>query len=573
MDELCIDNLSGIEFENYLFNLFKNLGYEVEITPASNDYGADLIISKDKDRTVIQAKRYSNTVGISAIQEIIGAKNYYRANKCMVVTNNYFTPNAIELSEANNVELWDRDILIKMITLSLDTTCNSENYDRKLVFLHDILNSDEYKNTNFEIPLVLGKSTNGKIIIKSIDEMPHLLIAGSTGTGKSICIHALITSILYRPTQDDVKLLLIDTKVVELSIYNGIPNLLIPVVTEPKKAVSALNWAIAEMENRYKLFTKNNVRDITSYNEKFKNNEEEKLSKIVIIIDELADLMMVSAQEIENCICRLAQMARAAGIYLIVTTQIPSIANVFKNSFPSRISFRVFSQSDSRIILDTAGAEKLLNEGDMLFYSMKELKPIRIQGAFISNEEIKKVVNHFINKHENNIVENIQNEVEVENIIYDVDELLPKAIYLVIEEGQASISLLQRKLKIGYARAARIVDEMEDRGIVGGYEGSKPRKVLINKEDIGSLHYFDYINDLSYTKTNLTSEKKLNISFPILKITISFFLWAVLSLFIAIKVDNAFIGLLLLFFIAIVSFKLGSWITNKLFKIQRRNFK
>lgn len=362
------------------------------------------------------------------------------------------------------------------------------------VGLKEILQSDEYISLDNKLPLSLGKDISGKPIISTIDKMPHLLIAGATGSGKSVCINTIIMSILFKALPDEVKLLLIDPKMVELSIYNGIPHLLIPVVTEPKKAASALNWAVSEMEKRYKLFAKNNVRDIRSYNDKFKNNKDEKLPNIVIIIDELADLMMVAAEEIEDYICRLAQMARAAGIYLIVATQRPSvdvITGIIKANIPSRISFSVSSQVDSRTILDMAGAEKLLGKGDMLFYPSSFSKPIRVQGAFISDAEVEKVVDYLksqnVTEYDDKIIETIQNQVELENIAEDTDELLPEAINLVVEAGQASISLLQRKLKIGYARAARIIDEMEEGGIVGGFEGSKPRKVLITKEEVDSL--------------------------------------------------------------------------------------
>lgn len=363
------------------------------------------------------------------------------------------------------------------------------------VLLKEIIMSKEYKDIDSSLPLALGKDVSGNVIVSSIDKMPHLLIAGATGSGKSVCINTIIMSILYKSSPENVKLLLIDPKVVELSIYNGIPHLLIPVVTDPKKAAFALNWAVEEMEKRYKLFAENNVRDITSYNNKIMNKEEQ-LPKIVIIIDELADLMMVAAQEIEDYICRLAQMARAAGMHLIVATQRPSvdvITGTIKANIPSRISFAVSSQVDSRTILDMSGAEKLLGKGDMLFYPSFYSKPVRIQGAFISDEEVEAVVNSITVKdnvqYDMDIIDKVENSTEV--LFDDGDELLPEAISLIVEEGQASISFLQRKLKIGYARAARIIDEMEERGIVGGYEGSKPRKVLITKEDLESISRSD----------------------------------------------------------------------------------
>ena len=367
------------------------------------------------------------------------------------------------------------------------------NKTKDNVLLKEIIISEEFIKIDSNIPLALGKDVSGKPIISTIDKMPHLLIAGATGSGKSVCINTIIMSILYKSSPDNVKLMLIDPKVVELSIYNGIPHLLIPVVTDPKKAAYALNWAVNEMERRYKLFAQNSVRDINSYNSKIRDKQEEKLPQIVIIIDELADLMMVAAQEIEDYICRLAQMARASGMYLIVATQRPSvdvITGTIKANVPSRISFSVSSQVDSRTILDMSGAEKLLGKGDMLFYPSFYSKPIRIQGAFISEEEVENVVAFLKEKNETNydeeIIENIQNSKEID--YKDSDELLPNAIKLVVDEGQASISLIQRKLRVGYARAARIVDDMEERGIVGGYEGSKPRKVLITQEELENLN-------------------------------------------------------------------------------------
>ena len=361
------------------------------------------------------------------------------------------------------------------------------------VLLKEILLSEEYKKIKSDIPMALGKDVSGKPVVSSIDKMPHLLIAGATGSGKSVCINSIIMSILYKSSPEDVKLLLIDPKVVELSIYNKVPHLLIPVVTDPKKASFALSWAVEEMESRYKLFAANSVRDIYSYNEKLNSKKEKKLPSIVIIIDELSDLMMVAAQEVESYICRLAQMARAAGIYLIVATQRPSvdvITGTIKANIPSRISFAVSSQIDSRTILDMGGAEKLLGKGDMLFFPSFFSKPVRIQGAFIDDKEVENIVSFLNKKHkssyDNEVLEIISKSKDINTT--DSDELLPDAIKLVVEDGQASISMLQRKLRIGYARAARIVDEMEEQGIIGGYEGSKPRKVLIIKEDLENMN-------------------------------------------------------------------------------------
>ena len=361
------------------------------------------------------------------------------------------------------------------------------------VLLKEILLSDEYIDIKSNLPIALGKDVSGKSVVSSIDKMPHLLIAGATGSGKSVCINSIIMSILYKSSPSDVKLLLIDPKVVELSIYNKIPHLLIPVVTDPKKASFALNWAVEEMEKRYKTFAEHSVRDIKSYNEKVISKELEKLPSIVIIIDELSDLMMVAAQEVEEYICRLAQMARAAGIYLIVATQRPSvdvITGTIKANIPSRISFAVSSQIDSRTILDMGGAEKLLGKGDMLFYPSFFSKPVRIQGAFISDKEIEDVVSFLNKSHKTSFDEEVLESLETAKTIdtIDSDILLPDAVRLVVEDGQASISMLQRKLRIGYARAARLVDEMEDQGIIGGYEGSKPRKVLIVKDDIENMN-------------------------------------------------------------------------------------
>ncbi|WP_051259767.1 DNA translocase FtsK [Peptoniphilus mikwangii] len=370
------------------------------------------------------------------------------------------------------------------------------NKTKESVTVREIIQSSEFKRLNSNLPLALGKDVSGSIVMSSIDKMPHLLIAGATGSGKSVCINTIITNILYKSSPKDVRLLLIDPKVVELSVYNGIPHLLIPVVTDPKKAAFALNWAVGEMEKRYKLFAENSVRDLTSYNKKIEKigNEDERLPKIVVIVDELADLMMVAQGEVEDYIARLAQMARAAGIYLIIATQRPSvdvITGTIKANIPSRIAFSVSSAIDSRTILDMAGAEKLLGKGDMLFYPGFYSKPVRIQGSFISDEEVESVVDFIIANStiKNDFEEKINKEIEEkrEKLSNDRDPLFNDALKFIVADEQASISFLQRKLKIGYSRAARIVDQMEESGILGPHEGSRPRKLLLSEEEISNL--------------------------------------------------------------------------------------
>lgn len=367
------------------------------------------------------------------------------------------------------------------------------NKNKDTLLLKEILDSDEFRNLKSKLPLALGKDVTGNTIISSIANMPHLLIAGATGSGKSVCINTIIMSILYKARPDEVKLIMIDPKVVELNVYNNIPHLLIPVVTNAKKAQFSLNWAVQEMEKRYQLFAKNNVKDMQSYNEL--DTITEKMPQIVIIIDELADLMMVAATEVEDAICRLAQMARAAGMHLIVATQRPSvdvITGTIKANIPSRISFQVSSQIDSRTILDMSGAEKLLGKGDMLYYPSNLSKPIRVQGAFVSDKEVKRVCDFIRNQGEANYnqdaVESISTNNTSQTMQDDKDDLYDEAVKLVVADGQASISYLQRKLKIGYSRAARIVDQMEEMGVVSGYDGSKPRKVLIEEEDLENLY-------------------------------------------------------------------------------------
>ncbi len=371
------------------------------------------------------------------------------------------------------------------------------NTDKEIVHLRDIIESDEFIDKKSKLAFALGKNVAGEIVVTDIAKMPHVLIAGSTGSGKSVCINTLITSIIYKAKPSEVKLVMVDPKVVELSVYNGIPHLLIPVVTDPKKAAGALAWAVQEMVNRYSLFADKGVRDIAGYNEALEkeNAGGGSLPHIVIIIDELADLMMVAPNDVEDAICRLAQMARAAGMHLVIATQRPSvdvITGIIKANIPSRIAFAVSSQVDSRTILDGAGAEKLLGKGDMLFYPIGAPKPIRVQGAFVSDKEVENIVGFVKSNgtvtYNADILESIENanksdrEKDMEDEEDDADPFLNDAIETVIDIGQASTSFIQRRFKVGYARAGRIIDQMEARGIISGYEGSKPRQVLMSKE-------------------------------------------------------------------------------------------
>ncbi|WP_072469227.1 FtsK/SpoIIIE family DNA translocase [Urinicoccus massiliensis] len=371
------------------------------------------------------------------------------------------------------------------------------NEEKDSVSFSEILDSPGFKKST-TTPLALGKDVSGEIVVSSIDKMPHLLIAGATGSGKSVCINTIITSILYRSRPDEVKLILIDPKVVELSVYNGIPHLLIPVVTDPKKAAFALKWAVDEMEKRYKLFAQEKARDMKSYN--LKMQEENRLSeimpKIIVIVDELADLMMVAANEIEDYIARLAQMARAAGIHMILATQRPSvdvITGTIKANIPSRIAFAVSSGVDSRTILDSNGAEALLGQGDMLFYPSFYSKPRRLQGAFISDKEVEAVISFIRDSsgkdYDQEAVEAIEKTINTS--VENQDDLYVQAVEYVLNDGQASISYLQRKLKIGYSRAARIIDMMEEQGIIGPHEGTKPRKLAMSEEEIKEFLQID----------------------------------------------------------------------------------
>lgn len=373
-----------------------------------------------------------------------------------------------------------------------------ENDSVTMVRLREIIDSDAFKKSKSKITFAVGKDISGNAIVADLKSMPHLLIAGSTGSGKSVCINSIITSFIYKANPDEVKLILIDPKVVELGNYNGIPHLMIPVVTDPTKAAAALNWAVAEMTDRYKKFAEEGVRDLESYNEFVRVNAEpdKVMPQVVIIIDELADLMMAAPSQIEESICRLAQMARAAGMHLIVATQRPSvdvITGVIKANIPSRIAFAVSSQVDSRTILDMQGAEKLVGKGDMLFNPMGMGKPIRVQGTFVSDGEVHKViafVKEQVAQGQPAYNEDVLTRIEHSNVqdsAEDTDDLLPDAIELVVRSGQASVSMLQRRFRIGYNRAARIVDMMEARGIVGPQDGSRPRQVLLTEEEFENM--------------------------------------------------------------------------------------
>ncbi len=369
------------------------------------------------------------------------------------------------------------------------------------VNVRELMESTKFREASSKLTVALGKDIGGNVVVGDIAKMPHVLIAGSTGSGKSVCINTIITSILYKASPDEVKLIMVDPKVVELGVYNGIPHLMIPVVTDPKRAAGALNWAVGEMMRRYALFADSGTRNLNGYNEYVKKTGEEKLPQIVIIIDELADLMMVAAKEVEDYICRLAQLARAAGIHLIVATQRPSvdvITGLIKANVPSRIAFAVSSQVDSRTILDKGGAEKLLGKGDMLYHPTGLSNALRVQGAFVSDQEVEKLVG-FIKEHSEvtHYAEDISEHLdrmasgdissEENGDDDDADALLPQAIDLAVELGQISTAMIQRRLKVGYARAGRIIDQMEMRGIISGANGSKPREVYMNRINMSEI--------------------------------------------------------------------------------------
>jgi len=378
------------------------------------------------------------------------------------------------------------------------------------VNIHSVIGSTDFTGSSSKVSFAVGKDIGGNPIVGNIAKMPHLLIAGTTGSGKSVCTNSLIISLLYKATPEEVRLIMVDPKMVELGIYNGIPHLLIPVVTDPKKAAGALQWAVTEMMKRYRTFSEIGVRDLASYNSKAARTDGmEKMPQIVVIIDELADLMLVAAKEVEEAICRVAQMGRAAGMHLIVATQRPSadvITGLMKANIPSRIAFAVASGMESRIILDTVGAERLVGKGDMLYAPLGAGKPTRVQGCLITDQEVAAVVD-FIKKtgsaqYDDTVMQEIEHHAaEKEKNAKGVggsapdetggeyDELIDAAAEVVVETGQASVSMLQRRLKLGYARAARLVDQLEEKGIVGPFEGSKPRQLLITKEQWQEMKY------------------------------------------------------------------------------------
>ena len=490
---LTLDHAKLAEEQNYVFPPFDLLGK----MPTS----ANSINRRAIQQVAIKLQKTLASFGVDA--------KVTNITKGPTVTRYELTPNTgVKVSRIVNLA---DDIALNLAAKSIRIEApipgkaavgiEVPNESPESVTLREVIESKAFQESKAsKVSFGVGKDAAGDIVIGDISKMPHVLIAGATGSGKSVCINSIIISILYKAKPSEVKLMLIDPKMVELSGYNGLPHLLIPVVTDPKKAAGALNWAVQEMINRYKLFAAHGVKDIKGYNQVIENEAEgAKLPQILIIIDELADLMMVAPNDVEDAICRLAQMARAAGMHLVVATQRPSVdvvTGIIKANIPSRIAFTTSSQVDSRTILDMAGAEKLLGKGDMLYFPVGENKPTRIQGAYISENDIEAIVNYIksnstANSYNDDIIESIEKSTlkgtkskeDVQNQANDADELLEQAIDLVVDMGQASASMLQRKFKIGYSRAGRIIDQMETRGLVSGFDGSKPRQVLISKDE------------------------------------------------------------------------------------------
>jgi DNA segregation ATPase FtsK/SpoIIIE, S-DNA-T family len=486
---LTLDHVKHVAVDNYVFPPIELLG-----------------INKDKDKNYDKKAIHATAVNLQKTLASFGVDaKVINITHGPTVTRYELAPNTgVKVSKIVNLA---DDIALNLAAKSIRIEApipgkaavgiEVPNASPESVFLREVIESKEFKSNDSKLAYSLGKDAAGEIIIGDVAKMPHMLVAGATGSGKSVCINSIIVSLLYKSKPSEVKLILVDPKMVELSGYNGIPHLLIPVVTDPKKAAGALNWAVQEMVNRYNLFASKGVKDIKGYNS-LKDETVAKLPQIVIIIDELADLMMVAPNDVEDAICRLAQMARAAGMHLVIATQRPSvdvITGIIKANIPSRIAFTVSSQIDSRTILDSAGAEKLLGKGDMLYYPVGATKPQRIQGTYISEKEIEKIVETIKKDSEaeysDDIIESIEKSkvgkdkknIDSEEEDNDSDMLLNDAIDMVVDMGQASASMLQRRFKIGYSRAGRIVDQMEARGLISGYDGSKPRQLLITKEE------------------------------------------------------------------------------------------
>lgn len=486
---LTLDHTRLVEADNYKFP---------PITLLAKPKEGEIFDKKSIHATAVKLQKTLASFGVEA--------KVTNITKGPTVTRYELTPNTgvkvsriVKLSDDIALNLAAKSIRIEApIPGKAAVGIEVPNTVSESVLLREVIETEEFKSHKSKLSFGLGKDAAGDIVVADIAKMPHVLVAGATGSGKSVCINSLIVSILYKSKPSEVKMILIDPKMVELSCYNGIPHLLIPVVTDPKKAAGALNWAVQEMVNRYSLFASRGVKDIKGYNKIVEKEEGAKLPQIVIIIDELADLMMVAPNDVEDAICRLAQMARAAGMHLVIATQRPSvdvITGIIKANIPSRIAFTVSSQVDSRTILDSAGAEKLLGKGDMLYFPVGEMKPLRVQGAFISESEIEKIVENIKENCNVTYNEDIIESIEKANTktsgngdssgdeADDADPILNDAIDLVVDMGSASASMLQRRFKIGYSRAGRIVDQMEARGLISGYDGSKPRQVLISKDE------------------------------------------------------------------------------------------
>ena len=460
--------------------------------------------SRSKGDDIIEtANKLKETLATFGVEVSIDPEN---CSKGPAVTRYELTPapgvkvsRIVSLSDDIKLSLGAADIRIEApIPGKSAVGIEVPNSESSAVPFRDLIESKEFSDSKSKISFAVGKDLAGQVVIADIAKMPHLLIAGATGSGKSVCINTIIMSILYKAHPDDVKLILIDPKVVELSVYNGIPHLLLPVVTDPKQASASLHWGVSEMEERYKKFADAGVRDLKGYNEKITEDPEGKpLPQIVIIVDELADLMMVAGKEVEESICRLAQLARAAGIHLIIATQRPSvdvITGLIKANMPSRIAFSVSSGIDSRTILDANGAEKLLGKGDMLFFPQGMNKPSRVQGCFVSDNEVLDVVdfikNQNIKGYDERIIETVKNNQGGGTVAApggDLDELFAQAGLFIIGKEKASIGALQRAFKIGFNRAARIMDQLEAKGVVGPEEGTKPRKILMSEEEFNAM--------------------------------------------------------------------------------------